>query len=42
MTTDNNMLELQEDMVLFVFAEEREQAFDKIMALSHSEVWQFE
>jgi len=40
MATDNNMLELQEDMVLCIFAEGREQVFDKIKALKHSEVWQ--
>ena len=33
-------LEIQEDMVLASFAEEREKTFDKDKSLSHEEVWE--
>jgi hypothetical protein len=40
MTPKNDALELDENKALSKFAAEREQTFDKIKALSHSEVWQ--
>jgi hypothetical protein len=40
MTINKNDWELKEDIALSQFAAEREQTFDKIEALRHSEVWQ--
>jgi hypothetical protein len=40
MTNSKNDWELKEDTALSQFAAEREQTFDKIEALRHSEVWQ--
>lgn len=39
MTINKKDWELKEDIALLQFAAEREQTFDKIEALRHSEVW---